>query len=178
MSFWKYMNEFFQYCAPTLDATDKLIGMLMSAGLFYLGYHANGIAKSNLELVQQDKQSRKYQINKDEREIFRAVYRNLSNALGLVFRDGHVSDEALALFWQARDQARLELPVDIYEYSENLLEAARNAFAIHRAFLSQTDLPIDTKRKEKVKEHESYILTFIKAKPYEQFAKYMRMEAV
>jgi hypothetical protein len=39
-------------------------------------------------------------------------------------------------------------------------------------------LPIDTKREEKVEEHESYLLTLIEAKPYEYFAKYMRMEAV
>ena len=180
MSWLECINETFKTYAPTLDAADKLIGIAISAGLFWLAHRANGIAKSNLELAKQEKQSRKYRIDKDEREIFRAVYRNLSDALALVLRDGRVDHEALALFWQARDQARLELPVDIQEYSENLRVAANKAFAINELYLypkNGESLPVGEERSKKVDEHESHLSILLDAKPHEHFAKYMRVEA-
>lgn len=180
MNWLGYANETFKTYAPTLDAADKLIGVAISAGLFWLAHCANGIAKSNLELAKQEKQSRKYRIDKDEREIFRSVYRNLSDALALVLRDGRVGHEALALFWQARDQARLELPVDIQDYSEKLRDAANKAFAINDCYLYPKNgeaLPVGEDRNKKVAEHKSHLSILLDAKPHEHFAKYMRVEA-
>ncbi len=180
MSWWESTNDIFKTYAPTLEAADKLIGLAISAGLFWLAHRANGIAKSNLELAKQEKQSRKYRIDKDEREIFRSVYRNLSDALALVLREGRVEHEALALFWQARDQARLELPDDIQEYSEKLRVAANKAFSINESYLYPKNgegLPVGEERSKRVDEHEEHLSILLDAKPHEHFAKYMKVEA-
>ena len=68
-----------------------------------------------------------YRISKNEREIFRFVHTKISEAITLVLKHGAVTQEAQALFWQARDQARLELPDEIKEYTQKLFDKMHKA---------------------------------------------------
>lgn len=115
----------------------------------------------------------------EERELFYQVYSMLSKAKGLVLRDGRVDNEANALFWEARDRARLELPDDIQEYTETLRKAASKAYSINSSYLypaSREGLPVGEERSKKVDEHEDCISLIIEAKPHEIFAPYMKVK--
>ncbi len=173
----KSLNEIFLAYSPTLDAIDKIIGIAISAGLFLLAHRANGIANSNLELARQEKEALKYHIDKDKRDVFRSAYRSISDALALVWKDGRVGHEATALFWQARDLARLELPADIEKYTEELIAAASKAFAINESYLYPKNgegLPVGEERSKKVDEHEKYLSVLLDTRPHMYFAKYMK----
>lgn len=172
------INEIFKTYAPLLDGADKVIGIFISIGLFWLAHRANAIAKSNLELAEQEKLSRKYRIGEDERAIFRSCYSKISEALGLVLKLGRVTDEAKSLFWQARDQARLELPKDIQEYSQEVFDKMWEAYLLGHNDLASIEnggLPIGEERKRASARHGDIILSLINEKPYDVFSKYMKV---
>ncbi len=179
MNWLECLNETFKTYAPLLEGMDKVIGIFISAGLFWLAHRANAIAKSNLELAKQERLSRKYRIGADEREIFRSCYTKVSQACGLVLQNGRVDAEASALFWQARDQARLELPDDIAHYTEALRDASTKAFSINDNYLypkTHPGLEPGEERTKKVDEHAKYIEFITDAKPHKIFAPYMKVK--
>ena len=143
-----------------------------------LAYKANKIANSNFELAKQENKNRIYRINKDERKIFNSVYTKITQGIGLVLRDGRVCDDAQALFWKARDEARLQLPDDIVNYTQVLFDK------MHTAYLLKIELdergsdgsPILRDRKESAKKHMQLISELIKEEPYKIFACHMKVK--
>ena len=124
------LNELSKVYTPLLSAIDVVLGLFIGIALFWVAHRANNIAESNIELASQESQSRKYRISKDERELFHTVYSLLTEALGLVMKEGRVKGEAHAIFWQARDRARLELPEDIQEYTQVIFKKMHEAYLL------------------------------------------------
>ncbi len=148
-------------------------GFVISPGLIWLAWEANAINKSNADFLKQAKEEQQYRITKDEREIFRVVYTKLVDALGLVQQYGRVREDVLTLFWQARDQARVELPEDIAQYTEELLSAANSAlikYENRNRFLPQEEhsKPLDSA--------EIHMKILYEAKPSQKFAPYLRIK--
>lgn len=167
-----WLNQQATYYAPLLDGLDKLIGIAISVALFWLAYQANKIAKSNLELAEQEKENRKYRISADERKIFYSCYEKLSKAGGLVLKNDAVDNETLGLYWQARDEARLQLPDELAAYAKKLFDIARKA----RRTKKGGSQSVEDKRNEKVEEPDDYIGQLIDARPDKIFAQHMKIK--
>ena len=105
---------------------DNLISLFVGCGLFYLGYQANKIAKSNLELA----------ITKDERELFYKSYTKLVEACNLFRKTAnHFNKETnknqntiffqiLDIFYKTSEHARLFLPKEIVKYTRDIEKQA------------------------------------------------------
>mgnify|MGYP001258927559 CR=1 FL=1 len=115
-----------------LQAFNVLSNFLIGIALFYVGWEANEISKTNHIKNKQSRKEYRRLLNLDERAIFKENYDKVSKALSLVIRDGDVNEQAMALFWQARDEARLELPEEIATYTEKLRATAQKAWANNR----------------------------------------------
>ncbi len=174
-----WLNQQAAHYAPFLDGLDKLIGIAISVALFWLAYQANKIAKSNLELAEQEKESRKYRINADERKIFYSCYEKLSKARELVLKNGAVDGATLELYFKARNEARLQLPDKLATYAQKLFDIARKAWAINDTHLypkKGKSLPEGDERNEKVEEHDNYIGQLLDARPDKIFARHMKIK--
>jgi hypothetical protein len=55
-----YFNLLAKEYKPLLDARNVVIGLLISFDLFFVGWRANSIAKSNLKIAQQKENSLKW----------------------------------------------------------------------------------------------------------------------
>ena len=162
MSWVQQINSLSTEYAPLLNAV-SVIWLPLSTMALFLWFALKKIKKYFFF-----PKSEIRNLTPEEREIFYEVYDNLYDGLVLVSRDGHVSHDALALFWRARDQARLELPVDIQQYTETLLEAAIKALTINEVYLYSTrhkSLPVGKERSEKVAEHDEYLSILLDAEP-------------
>jgi hypothetical protein len=171
------MNETFGTYAPTLDAAEKLIGIAISAGLFWLAHRANGIAKSNLELAKQERENQAYRISRDERELFRNVYSQIIKALTKIHLDKHVSYEAKMIFWEAFKQAELELPDDIKVYMKELYRKITEAHNLYYFDLHSKTNPPNNKDKELlINKHEKILFNILDDKPFDFFAPHMKIK--
>ncbi|MDD5586762.1 MAG: hypothetical protein PHY92_07395 [Alphaproteobacteria bacterium] len=180
MSFWSDFNTVATDYEKLIGGANAFFGLLISIGLFCVAWRANSIAKSNLELAAQEKQNREYRIDKDERDLFRSVYSKISEAKGIVFTEGTVTDAAHELFWKARDQARLELPEDIQEYTQTIFDRMHKAYVLRHIPLAKHEdggHPAGSdERKAASKEHTGLIKSLMDEQPHEAFAKYMRIK--
>jgi len=173
MSWVEEINSLSTDYAPLLNAV-SVIWLPLSAAAAFVWFAFKKIKKRFFSPKTQARN-----LTPEEREIFFQVYTKLSEAKGLVLRDGRVGNEANALFWEARDKARLELPDDIQEYTETLRVAASKAFSINESYLypaNRDGLPVGEERSKKVDEHEENISVIIEAKPHEIFAPYMKVK--
>ena len=152
----------------TLKILEIIVNLLIGGGLVYVGLQANSITKSN-------KAQASYQLKQYEREIFKDNYSKISKALGLVFRDGEVFEEAMDLFWDARDQARLELPQDIVDYTEELRKIASEAFASNRMCYDINGQPKSTHNPEDLDKAHKAVLKLISENSYEKYRLHMKI---
>lgn len=94
------------------------------------------------KLIKVDDARNEYvELSNHDRELFRENYQNVSEALALFQQDGRVNDEAMRLIWKAQDQARLELPYDIMEFTENLRAIAQKAWSGHKVCWDRSGQP-------------------------------------
>ncbi len=122
------VNNFFEIVRimvlpAVLEVVKIFVEIGIALGLFYLGYQANRIAKSNLELA----------VTKDERDLFYAVYTKLVDAckafrkLALPsnrsIKDNEFLD-MLEIFYEASEHARLFLPKEIENYIRDIEKKA------------------------------------------------------
>ncbi|HBN22270.1 MAG TPA: hypothetical protein DD412_03435 [Holosporales bacterium] len=166
------INELLVKYHAVVSVFDTIVSIIISVGLFYVAFRANGIAKSNLQIAKQEKEKQIYKIHADERKIFHSVYNKLSNAITLVLESARVTEESKALFWQARDQARLEMPDDIKIYTQNLFDK------MYAAYLLELELESikETKDRQKpVKERMKLISSLIDERPHEIFSKHLKI---
>lgn len=174
-----YLNELAEIYEPLLKSLNYTFGLMISIGLFILTVYANKIAKSNYQLALEQKRTTDYKISRDDRELFRSVYMKLTEAIGLVLKYGAVNSEAVSLFWQARDQARLELPNNIYDYVEGIFAKMHKAYRLNRFNLETPDnggMPVGYERSKATKEHDELISDIISLKPHDVFSPYMKIK--
>lgn len=158
-----------------LDLADIIISFFGVIAAASLAYQANKIAKSNLESANQQQKTLTQKISSEDRAIFRSNYKKVVEALGMVFRDGKVMDEAKNLFWQARDEARLELPKEIADYTQQLFDKMWNAYIIYyHDITGDACLPQGKERSDAVEKHSKVIGELIKEQPNTVYSKYMR----
>ena len=94
-------------------------------------------------------------------------------------KEGRVNAEARALFWQARDQARLELPEDIQKYTQDIFDKMLEAFVPVTHEIAPNDKggqPQGDKRKAVTERESEIIKNLISEQPHEIFAKYLRVK--
>jgi hypothetical protein len=180
MGFLHYINALCVRYAPILEAIETLFGVVIGIGLFCLAYRANGIAKSNLKIAAQEKASRLYRMDKDEREIFRSCYEKLVMALALVGTHGRVTNEAFNLFSQALGQARLELPQPIHNYMQEIGKELKEADCLQIELKTPEEggLLTGEKREQVSTKHMELIRSLLKKKPDEVFRPYMKVPAL
>lgn len=166
-----YLNETSIKFKPLIEAADSLFGLLISIGLFCIAYQANKISKEQHNKL-------RYKINEDEREIFRSNYKMLTEGLGHVMRDGRVKDDAKNLFWQARDQARLELPTEIQDYTQKIFDLMWEAYVdfYHKIYDGEGQAIKHPERSDAIKRNNEIVLELIRLKPSEVYSKYMRLD--
>lgn len=167
-----YLNSAAEKFKPLIEAADSFFGLLISIALFFVAYQANKIS------TEQHK-SLKYKISEEERKIFRSNYQMLTEGLGHVLREGMVNDEAKNLFWQVRDQARLELPKDIQDYTQKIFDLMWNAYMdhYHKIYDKQGNAINHPERSAAIKRESEIISQLIKLKPSEIYSKYMRVSS-
>lgn len=166
-----YLNETSVKFKPLIEAADSLFGLLISIGLFCIAVQANKIAKEQHNKL-------RYKISEDEREIFRSNYKMLTEGLGLVMRDAVVKDEAKNLFWQSRDQARLELPLEIQNYTQKIWDLMWENYTnhYHKIYDGEGNALNHPDRSEAIKRNHEIVLELIHLKPSEVYSKYMRLD--
>lgn len=171
-----YLNEVAEHYQPLLEAVKALLSLFIGAGLLFVGLKVNEVAKSNLELAKEKKDKLIYKISEKERDIFRSNYQKVSEALGLVLREGNVSNDARELFWKARDEARLELPQDIQDYTESLFKEMLKAYNAHHFLLyEETDLSNNERREHIAEQHSNAINFLMNTNPNEVYSQYMKI---
>ena len=174
-----FLNELVEVYEPLFILVNSIIGILISIFLCATSFVANKIAKSNYQLALEQKRTTDYKISRDDRELFRSVYMKLTDAIGLVLKDGAVNSEAVSLFWQARDQARLELPNHIYDYVEGIFAKMHKAYRLNRFNLNSPDdgwMPVGDERSKAAKEHDELISDIMSLKPHDVFSPYMKIK--
>lgn len=166
-----YLNETSTKFKPLIEAADSLFGLLISIGLFCIDYQANKISKEQHNRL-------RYKISEDEREIFRSNYNMLTEGLGHVIRDGRVKDEAKTLFWQVRDQARLELPKEIQDYTQKIFDLMWEAYKNHyNKIYDGEGQPINhPERSEAIERNGEIVLELTGLKPNELYSKYLKVD--
>lgn len=166
-----YLNETSIKFKPLIEAADSLFGLLISIGLFCIAYQANKISKEQHNRL-------RYKISEDEREIFRSNYTRLTEGLGHVMREGRVKDEAKNLFWQVRDQARLELPKEIQDYTQKIFDLMWEAYIdyYHKIYDGDGQPVNHPERSEAIKRNTEIVLELIRLKPSELYSKYMKVD--
>lgn len=146
----------------TLETTVKVINTVSNTVIafmsMYISYSAHKYNKRKIS----DKVWDKYNL----------TYSQITESMGLVLRDGFVSNNAYFLIWQARDSCRLYLHKDIQEYTDDLFDLMQKAFS---ARLLYQDENLGTpKRTEKVKSEYECIEKILNFKPpYTIFQKYL-----
>lgn len=166
-----YLNETSIKFKPLIDAADSLVGLLISIGLFCIAYQANKISKEQHDRL-------RYKIGEDERKIFRSNYNRLTEGLGHVMRDGIVKDEAKDLFWQVRDQARLELPKEIQDYTQKIFDLMWEAYTdyYNKIYNGDGQTINHPDRRVAIKRNSEIVLELIRLKPSELYSKYMKVD--
>ena len=166
-----YLNKISTDFKPLIEAADSLFGLLISIGLFSIAYQAHKISKEQHNKL-------RYKIDEDEREIFRSNYKMLTEGLGHVMRDGRIKDEAKNLFWQARDQARLELPKEIQDYTQKIFDLMWEAYTdyYHKIYDGEGQAINHPERSDAIKRNHEIILELIRLKPSDVYSKYMRLD--
>lgn len=151
----------------------NFFGVVVAAAL---AWQANKIAKSNLVLARQQRKSSSQALSSEDRAIFRSNHRKVIDALGAIFRDGYVNDAAKNLLWQARDEARLELPADIKNYTQEIFDMMWEAYQLHyNKITGENRLPVGAAGEEACKRHSQIIRQLIEQKPSLIYKKYMRI---
>lgn len=154
----------------TIEIFGLFVDFIVGLGLVGVAFQANRIARNQrLDL--------RYKVAQHEREIFQSVYDIITNVLHHVNSDGRVSDAAKQLFWQARDEARLSLPSDIRQYTEQLFDEMRRADLLNFELSKEGGLPSGDRRSAVAKEHMDIIGMLIEERPYEIFRKHMQVKA-
>lgn len=149
---------------PLIIAFGVFSSFIISAALFWLAWSTG--------------KSRQYQVNKDAREVFLSVYNKISKGLGIVFREGTVNEDAKALFWQARDQARLELPDDVERYTQELFDKMYEIYLLERKLRTSNDggLPAGIERDKAADRQSEIIMKLIEEQPSKVFAPYLKIK--
>jgi len=120
--------------------------------------------------------SRNGRISKEDRAIFDSVYTKITEAISLVFKNAAVDEEAQALFWQARDQARRDLPNKIKKYTQRLFDKMNNCVTLNLKLCGREPLPVGEKDNQYVDKHDKLINDLINEQPYKIFSKYMKIQ--
>lgn len=108
--------------------------------------------------------------------IFLSVYQKLTEAISLILRDGQVKNPAKALFWQARDEARLQLPEEIQNYTQRLFDEMWEAYLLYYQKLTGEErLTKGPERSQASARHTELIGKLIKERPFEIFQKYLKV---
>lgn len=99
-------------------------------------------------------------------------YRRVSKAISLTIEKGQVGEEAGALFWQARDEARLILEDEIADFTESLFKLAHESYR-DQLLLKNGGLEPD-ERVLKAKRNSDILAQMLEIKLYEKYRKYIK----
>lgn len=148
-----------------LQCVEIIVQLILGIGVICLSWQANKVAKQ--ELLR-----RKNELKKEDRDTFQQVYSKITQSLGLIIEHGEVSDDALSLIWNARDQSRLYLPKEIEKYAEDLFDL------IYRMNIERLQRIQDInqeKREELASNWSKDFQTIMNKKPHEIFSQYLKL---
>lgn len=146
-----------------IDLVGVVVNVGIGCGIIWLARSSNKIAQTQNSIA--------------ARDVYLSVYDKLSEALGKVLVDGAVKDPAKDLFWQARDRARLELPAELEEYTQQLFDKMWEAYRLYYHKLSgENSLPAGEERSTAVTRHDEIIGELINERPHTVFERYMRIK--
>lgn len=155
-----------------VDFIGVLVNLIIGTALFYVGWEANKIATASTEQTEQSAKEFKANLHETDKAVIRANYSKVSEALSLILQEGCVKDDSMRLLWQARDEARLELPEPIMDYTESLREKAQKAWAINK-FLYDREGNVKNanhrNRDAKIEEEHKLLLDFMEEEPHKVY---------
>lgn len=163
-----------EYLDIILRCCEILAQGIIGAGAFWLAHQANKIALSNLELSKQQQEANANRITEYQKAKIKENYEVFTKALGFVFQEADVNNEAYGLFWNARDQARLELPSDIVAFTQNAFDIAGKANSLLRKTYRKDGTPIHSTNFDKwIDECSDLVSQLYSLQPHEVYRKYL-----
>lgn len=109
----------------------------------------------------------------DERKIFKRNYDLVCSFINEYIKIGYINGNALDMIYKAFDEARLNLPDDIVEYTESWANKAKNAFILHHKW---ERLPVGKERSNLIDEEYKITKEILDMKPSEIYRKYLKVE--
>lgn len=103
------------------DVINAIGSVIISIGLLKIGIEANKIAKEQQRSTDQ-------KISQEEREIIRENYKNLMNGISTIYnnyRNIREINKGEEILRQVANQAKLELPKDLEDYTQEVYELAK-----------------------------------------------------
>lgn len=157
-----YITELVNFIKTNATVLGVMIDFIIGGFLIVISYKATRIAKN--------------QNNIASRKAYLSVYKKLGKAFSLVSRDGDVTDEARALFWQARDRARLELPKNIERYTQDLFDKMMKAHRLYSQLYGEGSLPVGEKRNKIASQNCAIIKELMEEHPHLIFRNHMKVK--
>lgn len=150
----------------TLEGFEIFLNALISAGLFFVGWQANKIAKAQHE-------HQLYKTLMDGRDLYKSTYDKLTEGIALIVKNGKVCDHAISLIWQARDDARLYLPEEIEHYIEELRKLTIKTLELKN---EMDELGSGTEYDKISSQYTGLLISFTRQQSSEIFSKYMKVK--
>jgi len=109
-----------------IDIINIVIQIIVGCGLIWIGKTANEIYKQQTNFLEN-------QLSDWEKESIKENYHKISKALAEIERDGSIispfpeyENHSLELIWKAKDDAKLCLPKEIKDYTNNLFKKIKD----------------------------------------------------
>lgn len=131
------------------------------------------LARIKLGDYEIDFMTEKAVLTDEERKIFKHNYDLVCSFINEHMKVGYVNGNALDMIYKAFDEARLNLPDDIVEFTESWANKAKNAFVLHRQW---ERLPVGEKRSKLIDEEFEITKEILDMKPAEIYRKYLKVE--
>lgn len=131
------------------------------------------LARIKLGDYEIDFMTEKAVLTDEERKIFKHNYDLVCSFINEHMKVGYVNGNALDMIYKAFDEARLNLPDDIVEFTESWANKAKNAFVLHRQW---ERLPVGEKKSKLIDEEFEIIKEILDMKPAEIYRKYLKVE--
>lgn len=109
----------------------------------------------------------------DERKIFKRNYDLVCSFVSEYIKVGYVNSDVLDIIYKAFDDARLNLPDDIVEFTEMWANKAKDAFILHHQW---EKLPVGEERSKLIDEEFEITKEVLAMKPAEIYRKYLKVE--
>ena len=115
-----YYIEVVEHFMALYSHVSTIFNLLISIGLFYIGYQANKIAQGNYALAKNQSDLLKYKSNFNNFKLLYDNYDYVCKAFDIFVKEGTVTPEALRIISRARNDGKLYLPEEIADYLEKL----------------------------------------------------------